>query len=221
MKLPFLTFKIAFTLVIMSLGNSVIFAATIEDKKQIAMKVFPTPGAEAKWEIFEQPFWKHSVIFHLVSVSDPHWVHRPFVAVDEQNKGYLLSEHALKMSQPSLIQNFNHLTLQEHIEITKANIEEYARFFGEVSALPSWAGQDRINMMQMNLSQEKDEERRKESQKVLDDLIASKKEGLRYSVNPNGENFFVTYFWRDGEYSLHSDILIHRDGTVDFQGKKD
>lgn len=213
MKIFYKTIILAlFTLVVLFLNIEGTSATTLDEKKQIASQVFPAPGA--KWEVFEQPFWKHSVIFHLTSVSDPRWYHRPFVAVDEKDKGYLLSDGALKVSSSLILENFNDLALKENLEIPPKEEIEYALFFAKVFGLASWDNEDRKS----DLTTQKDEQRRKESQKFLDKILLNKKDGIRVLISSADDS--IRYSWFEGEYSVYCDAVIHRNGTIALREKK-
>ncbi len=223
MKTPYKILKMALAVVILSVNNSAISVATLEEKKQIALQVFPAPGADAKWEIFEQPFWKHSVIFHLTSTSDPRWIHRPFVAVDEKDKAYLLSDDTVKVGADLIIGNFNTLVMQETegVQITKNNIEDYARFFARVYGRPGCDAQDRMGLLKSRLKQFTEEHDRKEIEKSIDQELKCQKEGLHLTITPTAKGHFsVRYSWLDGEYPVDFDVLIRCDGTIILKEEK-
>ena len=195
------------------LNSNVSLATTLEEKQQIASKVFQAPGA--KWEVFEQPFWKHSVIFHLTSGPDPvnGDYRRPFVAVDQGNKGYVLTDNTLMNT--SAISNFDSKASQEVIKITKDNVEEYARFFARVYGIPNCEVQDIIPFFKSRLTRVTEQKDREDLQKLIEEEANCQKEGLHFStIIPMGDGFLVNYFWRYGGYSVKSYVVIHRNGTI-------
>lgn len=106
---------------------------SIEEKTQLAERFFQAPGSV--WVANEQPFWKHHVVLKLKATSDHRWVHRPSVAIDEQDKATMLSDGCIRMPQQSIVDGFNRIAVAESVLIDRENVVAYAQFFVRVHLL--------------------------------------------------------------------------------------
>lgn len=100
-------------------------APSLDEKRQAAAAFLQCP--QARWEVVEQPFWPHQMLFKLRSCA---WPHRPTVAVDEQGTARLLTDTILlRFSEESVLKTFNAVARTEAVRITAGNAAAYLRFF--------------------------------------------------------------------------------------------
>lgn len=201
------TVMLVFTLVL----SQPVIANTIEEKELIASQLYQAPGAQ--WEVYDQPFWKHWTILQLIS-SDlatlvPGPYPRPFVAVDEQGAGYLLT-NMNDGDREAALENFNQLALQEAIEVTANNIEEYAHFFIQVY------GGLRFEFLEARSGYLKRHFEKDETKPKLEEQLDVSDRLMHVTGYPFAEHFFVNYTWHNG-YWVPSQVLIYRNGTVELK----
>ncbi|MEW5976668.1 MAG: hypothetical protein AB1898_12770 [Acidobacteriota bacterium] len=87
-------------------------------------RVFPSPNPT--WVPAAQPFWPDYRVFKLLASS---WYHRPTVAVGRNGQVHLLTDNVLRLSPQRTLAHFNQINLEQRVQITPDNVQEFAAFF--------------------------------------------------------------------------------------------
>ena len=198
--------------------------AALKEKEKVAGKIFPTPDAQSQWEILDQPFWKNHVVFKLNKVSDYRWPHRPVVAVNDRNAGFILSHNVLKVSPQSILENFNNIAKAESLQITKENIEEYAAFFARVYGIPSWQTYDNLSLLEGRLDSGQFSDNAREIKESIDRIKRQQKQKWATDIVSKDKNYFVTfiYFFEEPKktYEVRNEFSFHSNGTIEAMGQE-
>ena len=193
---------------------------SFDKNMEAANKLFACPGA--KWDVVNQPFWRHHAILKLRSCQ---WPHRPTVAVDEQGIAHLLTDDVQKISEETTLNNFNTMVKGESVEINADNASNYLRLF--INAHLNWReelyfGDGDLEQKVKKLWQQFDTKRRSEETDHLKAELATPEVIPLTKVN-EGRGYRATVFAWSPDWAKDTinppgieryDILIHRDGTI-------